>query len=149
MEVSGQLHAPATLSPGKEVLIPIGWVGSEVYYRNFTEISTLCYCLGRMTYTDCSETILTRQWFSHYTTIMTSDWWHTDSFYFRHLWQRSILNRKPSEYKRYMLITTLPSRPCGIVVWNLPSLKGLHRLRSVRKQSVENVCTWQGSDRRM
>jgi hypothetical protein len=25
MEVSGQLHAPATLSPGKEPLVPIGW----------------------------------------------------------------------------------------------------------------------------
>jgi hypothetical protein len=30
MEVSGQLHAPAALPPGKELLVPIsigGWVG--------------------------------------------------------------------------------------------------------------------------
>jgi hypothetical protein len=27
MEVSGQLHAPAALPPGKEPLVPIGWVG--------------------------------------------------------------------------------------------------------------------------
>jgi hypothetical protein len=26
MEVSGQLHAPAALPPGKELLIPIGWI---------------------------------------------------------------------------------------------------------------------------
>jgi hypothetical protein len=25
MEVSGQLHAPAALPPGKEPLVPIGW----------------------------------------------------------------------------------------------------------------------------
>jgi len=25
MDVSGQLHAPATLPPGKESLIPTGW----------------------------------------------------------------------------------------------------------------------------
>jgi hypothetical protein len=25
MEASGQLHAPAALPPGKELLVPIGW----------------------------------------------------------------------------------------------------------------------------
>jgi hypothetical protein len=27
MEMSGQLHAPAALLPGKEPLVPIGWEG--------------------------------------------------------------------------------------------------------------------------
>jgi hypothetical protein len=31
MDVSGQLHAPAALPPGKELLVPIGvWVGRRV-----------------------------------------------------------------------------------------------------------------------
>jgi hypothetical protein len=32
MEVSGQLHAPATLLPGKETLVPIGLGGLQSCY---------------------------------------------------------------------------------------------------------------------
>jgi hypothetical protein len=34
MELSGQLHAPAALPPGKELLVPIGWEAGWVPERS-------------------------------------------------------------------------------------------------------------------
>jgi hypothetical protein len=49
MEVSGQLHAPAALPPGKDHLIPIGWVGPKTlhhevnYFLALPTFKTLSY----------------------------------------------------------------------------------------------------------
>jgi hypothetical protein len=40
MEVSGQLHAPAALPPGKESLVPIGWEAGNLYGVRF--ITNIC-----------------------------------------------------------------------------------------------------------
>jgi hypothetical protein len=41
MEVSGQLHDPAALPPGKETLLPIGWVGpiGQIKIETFNEFT--------------------------------------------------------------------------------------------------------------
>jgi hypothetical protein len=46
MDVSGQLHSPASVPPGKEPLVPIGWEADDDYvqlliYMQFRETSNV------------------------------------------------------------------------------------------------------------
>jgi hypothetical protein len=47
MEVSGQLHAPAALPPGKEPMVPIGgWVGTRAGLDAVVKRKSPSFCQG-------------------------------------------------------------------------------------------------------